>query len=70
MAHFESDVMSSKGGSILSESSLVSQEVVILTRGLNIYSEVGIMPSEGGRAAYFRSTIFVLEMASSICCEA
>ena len=37
MAHFESDIMPSKGGSILSEGGLVSYEVVILTGGFNIF---------------------------------
>ena len=68
MAHFKSDIMPSKGGSIHSEGGLVPYEVVILTGGFNILSEGGIMPSEvAGRAAYFRSTVFVLEAVSSIC---
>ena len=45
-AHFESDIMPSKGGSILSEGGLVPYEVVILTGRFNILSEGGIMPSE------------------------
>ena len=68
IAQFESDIMPSKGGSIHSEGGLVSYEVVILTGWFNLLSEGGIMPSEvAGRAAYFRSTVFVLEVVSSIC---
>ena len=37
IAHFESDVMPSKGGSIISDGGLVPYEVVILTGGFNIY---------------------------------
>ena len=46
IAHFESDIMPSKGGSILSEGGLVPYDVVILTGGFNILLEGGIMPSE------------------------
>ena len=45
-------------------------EVVILAGGYNTFSEGDIMPSECGRAAYFMNAIFVLEMASSVCCKA
>ena len=65
MAHFESRIMPSKGGSIFSEGDLVAYEVVILTGGSNIFSEGGIMASESGRTAYFRSTVFVLEVVPS-----
>ena len=69
-AHFESDTMHSKGDSKFSEGDLVPYEVVILTGGVNIFLECGIMPLEDVRAAYFKSTVFVLEAVSSICCEA
>ena len=55
MAHFKSDIMPSKGGSIHSEGGLVPYEVVILTGGFNILSEGGIMPSEvAGQGGVFQ----------------
>ena len=70
MTHFESDLTASKGGSRLSGGGLAPYEIVILTGGLNMFSEGRIMPSEDGRAGYFRSTVFALEVVSPICCEA
>ena len=46
IAHFGSDVMPSKGGSILSEGGLVPYEVAISTGGFNILSEGDVIPSE------------------------
>ena len=60
MAHLESGITPSKGGSILFEGGLVHYEVVIVAGGFNIFSEGGILPSEGGKAVYFRSTVFIL----------
>ena len=44
MAHFESDIMPSKGVSMISEGGLVPYEIVILTGGSKIISEGGIVP--------------------------
>ena len=65
IAHFESGLMPSNGGSILSAGGLAPSEVIILTGGFNILSEAGIMPSEvAGRR--ISGAVFVLEAVSYI----